>query len=67
MKLIESFLHNVAPTIELVEQLTRSVKVEIGVILVETMPGTMGGEAKVEEEDEYREDLTSIGIAPIVL
>ena len=67
MKLIESFLHNVAPTIELVEQLTRSVKVEIGVILVETMPRTMGGEAKVEEEDEYREDLTSIGIAPIVL
>ena len=67
MKLIESSLCNLAPTIELVEQLTRSVKDEVGVILVQTMPGTMGYEDKVEEEDKPWEDLTSIRIAPIVL
>ena len=55
------------PTIELVKQLTRSGKDEVGVILVETMPGTMGDEAEVEEEDEPQEDLTYIGIEPIVL
>ena len=67
MKLIESSLRNLAPTIELVKKLTRSGKDYVGVILVETMPGPMGDEAEVEEEDEPREDLTSTGIAPIVL
>ena len=55
MKLIRSSLRNLAPTIELVEQLTRSGKDEVGVILVETMPGPMGDEAEVEEEDERQE------------
>ena len=67
MKLIESSLRNLAPTIDLVEQLSRSCKDEVGVILVETMPRPMGGEAKVGEEDEPWEDLTSLGIALIVL
>ena len=67
MKLIESFFCNLTPTEKLVEQLTRSGKDEVGVTLVETMPGPMGDEAQVGEEDEPWEDLTSIGIAPIVL
>ena len=33
------------------QKLTRSGKDEVEVILVETMPGPMGGEAEVEEED----------------
>ena len=56
-----------APTIELVDQLTRSGKNEVGFILVETIPGPMGDAAEVEEEEKPQEDLTSIGIAPIVL
>ena len=67
MKLIGSSLRNLAPTIELVEQLTRSGKDEVGVILLETMPGPMGDESNVEKEDDPWEHLTSIGIAPIVL
>ena len=67
MKLIGSSLRKLALNIELVEQLTRSGKFKVGVILVETMPVPMGGEAEVEEEDEHREDLTSVIIAPIAL
>ena len=67
MKLIGSSLRNLALTIELVKQLTRSGKDEVGVVLVETMPGPMGDEAEVEEEDERQEDLTSIGITPIAI
>ena len=67
MKLIRSSLHNLDPTIELVEKLTRSGKDEVGVIFVETMPGPMGDKAEVEDEDKPREDLTSIGITLIVL
>ena len=52
MKLIRSYLRNLDITIELVKQLTRSGKEKVGVILVETMPGPMGDEAKVEEEDD---------------
>ena len=67
MKLIGSSLRNLAATIELVEQLTRSGKDKVGGIFVETMPGPMGDEAEVEEEDKPWEDLTSIGTAPIVI
>ena len=67
MKLIESSLRNLAPTIELVEQLTRSGKDKVGVILVETMHGTMGDEDEMKEKDEPREDITSLGITQIVL
>ena len=67
MKLIGNSLCNLALTIELFKQLTRSSKDEVGVILVETMPRPMGDKAEVVDEDEHREDLTSIGIAPIAL
>ena len=53
MKLIGSSLRNLAPTIELIKQLTRSGKDEVWVILVETMPGPMGDKAELEEEDNH--------------
>ena len=67
MKLIESSLRNLDPIIELSEQLTRSGKDEVGVILVGIMPGPMGDESDVEEEDKTWEDIASIGITRIVL
>ena len=65
MKLIRSSVRNLAITIELVEKLTMLRKDEVGVILVEAMRGPMGDKAEVKEEDEPREDLNSIVIAPI--
>ena len=67
MKLIGSSLRNLALTIELIEQLMRSGKDTVGVILLETVSVPMGDKAEVEDEDKPREDLTSIGITLIVL